>query len=137
MELWKQEIEKMEASIDQYEEIDISVMDCSMDVIRKAGCKLEAVEPLLQMIERHPTAYFGDPGAIVHFIEQFHPEYETCLLESLKRTPTVTTIWMLNRCMNAGECLNEGPGLLQEIANRADVDKSIREQAREYIGGQQ
>ena len=88
-------------------------------------------------IERHPTAYFGDPGAIVHFIEQFHPEYETCLLESLKRTPTVTTIWMLNRCMNAGECLNEGPGLLQEIANRADVDKSIREQAREYIGGQQ
>ena len=60
----------------------------------------DIIVPLLQLLERHPITYFGDPGAIVHFIERFNPEYEDYLVESLKRTPTITTIWMLNRCIN-------------------------------------
>lgn len=82
-------------------------MENSINAITDAGCKLEAVETLLQLIERHPTAYFGEPGAIVHFIERFEAEYEKYLVESLKRTPAITTVWMLNRCINAGENTEE------------------------------
>ena len=133
MEILKQEIAKIEASIDQYDEADTMVMYESIDAITNAGYKLEAVEPLLQLIERHPTAYFGDPGAIVHFIEQFGVEYEPYLAASVKRTPAITTIWMLNRCINAGSHTEEFLDILRETAGRNDVDKQIRERAQEYV----
>ena len=133
MEILEQEIAKIEESIDQYDEADIQVMYESINTITNAGYKSEAVEPLLQLFERHPIAYFGDPGAIVDFIEQFGGEYENSLEASVKRTPTITTVWMLNRCINAGEHTKEFMDILKEIANRADVDKDIKERAREYV----
>lgn len=133
MGILEREIAKIEASIDEYDEADILVMYDSMEVITNAGYKSEAVEPLLQLFERHPTAYFGDPGAIVDFIEQFRGEYENSLAASVKRTPTGTTVWMLNRCINAGEHTEEFMGILKEIADRADVDKDVKERAQEYV----
>ena len=133
MEILEQEIAKIEESIDQYDEADTQVMYESIDTITNAGYKSEAVEPLLQLFERHPIAYFGDPGAIVDFIEQFGGEYENSLAASVKRTPTITTVWMLNRCINAGEHTEEFMDLLKEIANRTDVDKDIKERAQEYV----
>ena len=133
MRILEQEIAKIEESIDQYDEADTQVMYESIDTITNAGYKSEAVEPLLQLFERHPIAYFGDPGAIVDFIEQFGGEYENSLAASVKRTPTITTVWMLNRCINAGEHTEEFMDLLKEIANRTDVDKDIKERAQEYV----
>lgn len=133
MGILEREIAKIEASIDEYDEADIIVMYDSMEVITNAGYKSEAVEPLLQLFERHPTAYFGDPGAIVDFIEQFRGEYENSLAASVKRTPTGTTVWMLNRCINAGEHTEEFMGILKEIADRADVDKDVKERAQGYV----
>lgn len=133
MELLEQEIAKIEASIDEYDEADTAVMYDSIEAITNAGYKSEAIEPLLQLLERHPVAYFGDPGAIVHFIEQFGGEYEKFLAESVKRTPTVTTVWMLNRCINAGKHAEEFTDILKEIAGRTDIDKDIRERAQEYV----
>ncbi len=86
MEYLRQEIEKIEASIDSYDEVDTFVMQNSISAITEAGYHLETVEPLLQLLERHPVAYFGDPGEIVQFIEQFGGEYEPYLMASLKRT---------------------------------------------------
>ena len=137
MEILEQEIAKIEASIDAYDEVDTIVMANSVDAIANAGYKLEAVEPLLQLIERHPTAYFGDPGEIVHFIEQFQGEYEQYLLESLKRTPAVTTVWMLNRWINVSDHKEELIGIMKEIANRTDVDEQIKERAQEYVDFQE
>ena len=133
MEILEQEIAKIEASIDKYDEADLSVIYDSIDAITNAGYKSEAIEPLLQLFERHPIAYFGDPGAIVHFIEQFGGEYEDSLAASVKRTPTSTTVWMLNRCINAGEYVEEFMDILKEIAGRTDVDKTITERAQEYV----
>lgn len=135
MEFLKQEIARIEASI-EYDEVDTLVMEDSIDAITNAGYKQEAIVPLLQLIERHPITYFGDPGAIVHFIEHFDPEYEEYLVESLKRTPTITTIWMLNRCINGREHTEELIDLMKEIAGRMDVDKEIRERAQEYVSFQ-
>lgn len=133
MEILEQEIAKIEASIDAYDEADLSVIYDSIDAITNAGYKSEAIEPLLQLFERHPIAYFGDPGAIVDFIEQFSGEYENLLAASVKRIPTSTTVWMLNRCINAGEHTEEFMGILKETAGRADVAKEIRERAQEYL----
>ncbi len=127
MELLEQEISKIEASIDEYDEVDTVVMADSIQAIEEAGYKLEAVEPLLQLLERHPVAYFGDPGEIVHFIEGLGGDYEKYLLASVKRKPTVTTIWMINRCINARE------DILKEIIKREDVEPYIRERAQDYI----
>ena len=137
MEILEQEIAKIEASIDKYDEADLSVIYDSIDAITNAGYKSEAIEPLLQLLERHPTAYFGDPGAIVHFIEKFGGEYENSLVASVKRTPTSTTVWMLNRCINAGEHIEEFMGILKEIAGRTDVDKDIKKRAQEYVDFQE
>lgn len=133
MELLEQEITKIEESIDAYNEVDTFVMSNSIDAITNAGYKLEAVEPLLHLLERHPTTYFGDPGEIVHFIEQFRTEYEKYLIASVKRTPTNTTVWMLNRCINAGERTEELLDILREIVGREDVDKEIKDRTQEYI----
>ncbi len=131
-EILEEMIARIEASIDEYDEADISVIYGSIDAITNAGYKSEAIEPLLQLFERHPIAYFGDPGAIVHYIEQFGGEYEDFLAESVKRIPTSTTVWMLNRCINAGERTEEFIGILKEIAGRADVAKDIKERAQEF-----
>lgn len=133
MEILEQEIARIEASIDEYDEADLSVIYDSIDAITNAGYKSEAIEPLLQLLERHPIAYFGDPGAIVQFIEQFGGKYEDFLLASVKRTPTSTTVWMLNRCINAGERTEEFMDILKEVADRADVDKEIQESAQEFL----
>ena len=133
MGILEQEIARIEASIDKYDEADLSVIYDSIDAITNAGYKSEAIEPLLQLFERHPTAYFGDPGAIVHFIEQFGGEYENFLAASVKRTPTSTTVWMLNRCINAEEHKEEFMGILEEIAGRTDVAKEIKEGAQEFL----
>lgn len=132
-EFLEQEIAKIEASIDEYDEADMLVIYESINAIKDAGYKLEAVEPLLQLLERHPTTYFGDPGEIVHFIEGLGKEYEEYLFASVKRTPTTTTAWMINRCINAREDTEELMGILKEIVNRTDVDKCIKEQVQDYI----
>lgn len=133
MEILEQEIAKIEESIDKYDEADPLVMYDSINAIKNAGYKSEAVEPLLQLFERHPTAYFGNPGAIVDYIEQWAGEYESFLVASAKRTPTSTTVWMLNRCINAGKHTEEFMDILKEIAGRTDVDKNIKESAQEFM----
>ncbi len=137
MDILGQAIADIETSIDADDEADTGVMYESMDAVASAGYKLEAVKPLLQLIERHPTAYFGDPGAIVHFIEQFGTEYEAYLVESLKRTPTVTTVWMLNRCINAGAHREALLELMREIADRTDAEGEVRNRAQEYVAYQE
>jgi hypothetical protein len=65
---------------------------------------IEAIEPVLQFIERHPDIDFGTPGPLVHFVEQYYGQgYEEKLLQSLARKPTMLTVWMLNRVINGTE----------------------------------
>jgi hypothetical protein len=60
-----------------------------------------ACEALLGVLERHPQIEFGAPGQLVHTLENYRGQYEKLLLVSLARRPTATTIWMLNRIINA------------------------------------
>ena len=122
------EIEAMIGSDDfEYEMRD------RMELIKAEGAGIETVVPLLQIMERHPLADFGLPGAMAHFIETFYPDYEPYLIESLKRRPTLHTVWMLNRCINGKFAKEEYLTLMKNIANREDIEIEIRNSAQEFV----
>lgn len=122
-----QEIENLIGSDDfDYE------LDEKMELIKAEGAGLETVTPLLQIMERHPLDYFGMPGATVHFIETFYPDYEPYLIESLKRRPTLHTVWMLNRCINAAPQKDEYLSLMKAIADREDIEPEIKKDAQDF-----
>ena len=66
-----------------------------------SGMGAETIEPILRFIEEHPQLDFGAPGSLVQFVERFYGKgYETKLVESIWRKPTMQTVWMLNRILN-------------------------------------
>lgn len=67
------------------------------------------------------------------FIEQFEGDHEDSPAVSVKRPPTSTTVWMLNRCVNAGKHTDEFMDILKEITGRTDVGKGIKESAKEFV----
>ncbi len=65
------------------------------------GVGIEAVEPILRFMEDHPSLDYGAPGALAHFMERFLGQgYEEKVLESVERTPTSITVWLVNRLLN-------------------------------------
>lgn len=122
------EIEELVGSDDfEYE------MEEKMNQIEAEGAGFEIVDELIRIMERHPLDDFGMPGAMVHFIERFSPKYEPILVDSIKRRPSLHTIWMLNRCINASDHKDEYISILMEIVNRNDVEKAIRDSAQEFV----
>lgn len=108
-------------------------MEEIMDKIEAEGAGFEIVEKLIGIMERHPLADFGMPGAMVHFIEKYDPEYIPLLINSIKRSPALHTVWMLNRCINGSENKEEYINLLKQVAENNNLDKAIRESAQEFV----
>ena len=105
-----------------------------MEEIEEKYNQLDSVQPLLRLMERHPLTDFGSPGSIVHFVERFYKKgYEEELLLSLKRMPTLHTVWMLNRLINGTDQAEVYLDLLKEISENASYDKEIREEALHFL----
>ena len=104
-----------------------------INALRECSAGIEAVAPLLQIMERHPLDDFGMPGEMVNFIESFDPEYEKYLVESLRRRPAAHTVWMLNRCINGNPHREEYLALLKEISERSDIEKEISDSAKDFL----
>lgn len=126
------EIEQLIGSDDfEYE------MEKKVDMLKEAGTGIDTAKKLLGIMERHPLDDFGMPGAMVHFIESFDPEYESFLVESVKRRPALHTLWMLNRCINGNNGKkDEYINLMTDIANRTDIEKAIRDSAQSFVNYQ-
>lgn len=78
-------------------------------------------------------------GSIVHFLESADNElYSEKLLDSLKRQPTVHTVWMLNRELNAAAEPQKSTYLsvMKEIADNNSLPDEIRICAEEFIDHQ-
>jgi hypothetical protein len=79
-----------------------------------AGAGVQSVEPILRFMEDHPAIDFGTPGPLVHFVEVFFGhDYEQRLVESIQRTPTPHTLWMLNRVINGTRVAEARHGYIQ------------------------
>ena len=133
METLNSIIQKMEAGMQDREDFETVMMDC-MEEIEENYNQLDSVQPLLRLMERHPLTDFGSPGPIVHFVERFYKKgYEEELLLSLKRMPTLHTVWMLNRLINGTDQAEVYLGLLKEISENASYNKEIREEALHFF----
>ena len=133
METLNSIIQKMEAGMQDNEGFETVMMDC-MEEIEEHYNQLDSVQPLLRLMERHPLTDFGSPGPIVHFVERFYKKgYEEELLLSLKRMPTLHTVWMLNRLINGTDQAEVYLELLKEISENASYNKEIREEALHFL----
>ena len=133
METLNSIIQKMEAGMQDNEDFETVMMDC-MEEIEENYNQLDSVQPLLRLMERHPLTDFGSPGPIVHFVERFYKKgYEEELLLSLKRIPTLHTVWMLNRLINGTDQAEVYLELLKEISENASYNKEIREEALHFL----
>ena len=133
METLNSIIQKMEAGMQDSEDFETVMMDC-MEEIEENYNQLDTVQPLLRLMERHPLTDFGSPGPIVHFVERFYKKgYEEELLLSLKRMPTLHTVWMLNRLINGTDQAEVYLELLKEISENASYNKEIREEALHFL----
>ena len=92
---------------------------------------MEAVEAILRFMENHPDVDFGTPGPLVHFVEAFHARgYEQRLVESLQRTPTPHTLWLLNRLINRTRAVDARRGYIELMLRaRSNPRASLEAQA--------
>ena len=102
-----------------------------------AGVGVEAVGPILRLIEAHPNVDFGSPGPLVHFAERFSGRgYEAMLLDSVQRMPTALTAWMLNRVINgtkAPSTRRELIDVMQQITAHPLADHVTRQRAQHFV----
>lgn len=93
-----------------------------------------ACEAMLQVLERHPQVEVGAPGPLVHALENYRGQYEQLLLASLNRRPTATTIWMLNRLINAATGAARQPliDLLHRLEKHPLADESAQAAAKDF-----
>ena len=125
-------IEEMEKSIES-DDFELVMEDC-MQKVEMEDIGSEAITPLLKFMERHPLADFGMPGAIVHYVERFYKNgYEELLMKSIKRRPTMHTVWMLNRIINGSEEAEKYIDLMREVINRPDVHEDIKKSAENFL----
>ena len=92
------------------------------------------VKPILEIISQNPSVDFGSPGELVHFVEKFYKKgYEEELIASLKRMPSLHTIWMLNRLINGTDNPENYLSLMKEISQSETYSKEIRDQALYFL----
>lgn len=110
--------------------------DSIIEELSKTYSPEELSEPLFKLMEKYPLTEWGMPGAIVHFLESPDNElYSEKLLDSLKRQPTVHTVWMLNRELNAAAEPQKSTYLsvMKDIAGNNSLPDEIRSSAEEFI----
>ena len=108
----------------------------SVEIIEKLkaeGAGLESVGKLFEIIERHPLDDFGIPGEVAYFIEDFYPDYLPIMIDSINRTPTLHTVWMLNRCINASDNKDKLLSILKRVADDTTVESEIRDSAASFF----
>lgn len=129
MKEWIQELEG-HIHCDDFEEVQEQVI-CKVE---EAGHGINAIKPLLLFMERHPFCCFGMPGAIVHYVEQFYKKgYEELLISSLRRRPTLHTVWMLNRIKNTGENREYYEHIFQDMLEKQELEEEIKTSIREFL----
>ena len=86
--------------------------------------------------EAHPAQDLGSPGGLVHFVEQFYPEYKARLLFSLRKEPSLSAVWMANRILNSKLRDAERAGYfaaLEGVTANPAVDARIRSFAERFV----
>lgn len=114
-----------------------------VDKMKAEKIEKESVEPILQLMEKYPLVEFGTPGALTHFIESFAKEdfewYENLIVQSVKRKPTVHTVWLLNRVINVSteEVKEEYIQIMKDVYNNENIHKEIKAVSKNFLENQE
>lgn len=105
----------------------------------KEDDSIDYVENLLLFMEDNPDIDYGMPGPIVHYMERdCFSGYEDLLYASVKRKPTIHTLWMVNRLINSPELLDKSKyiNLLASVSYNQNEPEIIRNEALHYLNYQ-
>ena len=94
-----------------------------------------AIPELFRVMERLPDTDLGSPGPLVHTLEVLKG-YEAELIRSIRRSPSLLSVWMVNRILNTElqpEIRKSYISLLDDAAARSDVPKTVRNDARHFL----
>lgn len=131
-------IEQLEESIDD-DDFGYIAENC-MQELDESGAGIQAIEPLLELMERHPLLDFGMSDAIVRYAEQFFGKgYEKLLVSSIERRPNLHNVWMLDRIRtyldNEGrdEEAEDYRDIIRAVLDRTDTEDEIKDLVRQLI----
>jgi len=111
----------------------------AVSVLEPGPLEPEAIAAVFRFFEEHPEADHGAPGPLVSLLEKQRGRYHSELKDSVARAPVPTTLWMVNRILNAEVDVHVGAewkSLLNDVA-RGSRNPSLRELAREYLDFQE
>lgn len=127
-------IKKAQETGDGYEFIDPAYE--IMDELEETENNFEAVEPILQLIERSPYIDYGGPGPLGSFLEGHYKKgYEELLLKSIERKPTEYTLHLLHRLINDKDSPNHQSylGLMKKVSLSKEYPENIIENAKDSL----
>ena len=97
----------------------------------------EITQSILELMEKNPLVEFGMPGPLTHFIESFYSknqeQYEEILKKSLRKKPTIHTVWLLNRVINSSKNPEELIKIMKSICNNENLHEEIRDVAVNFL----
>ena|SRR5579859_5613478 len=105
------------------------------DALMSAAGPEKAIPELFGVMERLPDADLGSPGPLVHTLERLHG-YENELVRSVRRQPSLLSVWMVNRILNTNLSENVRQSymaLLNEALGHPNASESVREDVRGFI----
>ncbi|WP_346320863.1 hypothetical protein [Chitinophaga sp. YIM B06452] len=116
-----------------------SYLDEIMTFVKSNKDYKKAFEPIFLLIEKYPNVDLGSPGPLVHTLEEYRGEYESFLIDSLKRRPTSLTAWMLNRIINVEENQLVKKGFIEFMASllkAENIDDKTRDKIENFVAFQ-
>jgi hypothetical protein len=105
------------------------------DALMSAPEPEKAIPELFSVMERLPDVDLGSPGPLVHTLERLRG-YEAELGRSVRRQPSLLSVWMVNRILNmhlSEDSRQSYITLLSEAATHPNVPESVREDARSFM----
>jgi len=94
------------------------------------------IPSVFRFFEYYSLEECGMPGGLVHLIERYYPNYKQMLMESLRKTPSLSSILMVNRILNSNLSNGERKEYitaLVELSNNATVHDELQKEASDYI----
>ncbi|WP_196161285.1 hypothetical protein [Reinekea sp. G2M2-21] len=119
------------------QEIDMEQLYRFAGALDKSPQKRKAIPAIFRFFETHSDKDLGSPGPLVHFLEE-ESDYHIELEQSVLRKPTVLTVWMINRLMNAvpPTVREHWLTILTEVVEHPNADVETIESAKDFIAYQ-
>ena len=94
-----------EEDFDDYDPDFICIQYDVVENMQQNNTNIEAIKPIIKLMENNPLVDFGTPGPLTHFIEKLqkgHEKlYDEWVVSSIKSNPAIHTIHLLQRIINS------------------------------------